>query len=63
MKYTKEEKSAIEKVLDIGFILQNSNGDVLLSIYGDYEITFHNGTIKTYTNSDTAIYAFYKKHN
>ena len=60
--YTEEEKQAIEKVLDMGFIIENSNGDSIRDYIGYYEINSHNGTAKAYLDFDKALKVFFKKH-
>mgnify|MGYP001561627677 CR=1 FL=1 len=60
--YNEEQKSALELVLDMGFRLENSNGDVIKSIYGTYEINFYNGNLKEYEMLEKALDAFFKKH-
>lgn len=60
--YTELEKKDIESVLDMGFVLTNSNGDEIKSNWGEYEINFHNGNLKTYTKLEAALNAIFKKH-
>lgn len=58
--YSEEEKKSIEEVLDMGLFIENSNGDTLTSIFGDYEIRFHNGNITEYTSIERALNKFLK---
>jgi hypothetical protein len=59
---TKLEKKAIEDVLDMGFVLTNSNGDEIKSVFGCFEINFHNGTCKEYDKFETALNKILKNH-
>lgn len=60
--FTKEEKDAIEKVLDMGFAISNSAEYVLVSEFGDHKI--YNRLIswdcKDYSNLSTALTRFIK---
>jgi hypothetical protein len=60
--YTDEEAKSLEDVLDMGFFITNSNGDVLISHYGDYEIRFHDGRTREYDTIEKALKAIFKKH-
>lgn len=59
--YTSEELAAIEKVLDMDFTLENSNGDTL-RYSGDYEYRGHDGSYKEFNDFTKAMRFFLKKH-
>ena len=60
--YTKEEAQALEKVLDMGIVVQNNNGDNMNFTFDGYHISFHNGDEKDYDTAKGAFTQFFKKH-
>jgi hypothetical protein len=60
--YTKEEAASLEKVLDMGFSVENSNGDKINYAIDGYHISFHNGNEKDYSTVKGAFTQFFKKH-
>ena len=60
--YTKQEAEYLEKVLDMGLSVENSNGDKIHYTFDGYHISFHNGDEKHYSTTKGAFTQFFKKH-
>jgi hypothetical protein len=60
--YTEEEQQSIEKVLDMGFTIENSNGDTARSIYGDIEYVSRIGDVNDYECPIKAINKLFNNH-
>jgi hypothetical protein len=59
--FTEEERKAIEKVLDMGFTVHNSQDDCLKSNFGDIVIVDSSWNEKEYKSISTALTRFIKR--
>lgn len=61
--FTKEEREAIEKVLDMGFTIHNAKEDSLQSVFGDIRITNSSWEEKEYQSISTALTRFMQRES
>jgi hypothetical protein len=61
--FTKEEREAIEKVLDMGLTIHNSKDNYLKSNFGDIVICDTDWNEREYKTLSTAITVFLKQEN
>jgi hypothetical protein len=59
--FTQEEKKAFEKVLDMGFTIQNSKEDLMKSNFGEIVIIDADWKEKEYKSISTALTRFIKR--
>lgn len=59
--FTEEEKKAVEKVLDMGLTIHNSQDDCLKSNFGDIVISDSSWNEKEYKSVSTALTRFLKR--